>query len=178
MYILNFTIFILTDSPKSSPRNRPRAVSQREAQAKESTPKHDIVVVADGQTIIKGIEDLTWVLMFYWIYWARWFRIVWFDSLRPSHNFSVMPGRVFLGWTSISKDKDTKTQHSDGGEAWTRGPSVSSQTLYNWATVLPWTSWGKAIKCKACWAFYLFSATSSINSIIQDHECYRRLYLS
>ena len=59
MYILNFTIFILTDSPKSSPRNRPRAVSQREAQAKESTPKHDIVVVADGQTIIKGIEDLT-----------------------------------------------------------------------------------------------------------------------
>ena len=28
-------------------------------------------------------------------------------------------------------------QRSDAGEAWTRGPSVSSQTLYHWATALP-----------------------------------------
>lgn len=44
------------DSPKSSPRNqasRARAISQREGHGKDSTPKHDIVVVADGQTIIK-----------------------------------------------------------------------------------------------------------------------------
>ena len=30
-----------------------------------------------------------------------------------------------------------KPQHSDAGEAWTRHPSVSSQALYHWATVLP-----------------------------------------
>lgn len=44
------------DSPKSSPRNqasRARAISQREGHGKDSTPKHDIVVVADGQTVIK-----------------------------------------------------------------------------------------------------------------------------
>ena len=28
-------------------------------------------------------------------------------------------------------------QRSDAGEAWTRGPSVSSQALYHWATALP-----------------------------------------
>ena len=32
------------------------------------------------------------------------------------------------------------------------------------------TSWGKELKCKACRAFYLFFATSLINSIIQEHE--------
>ena len=30
---------------------------------------------------------------------------------------------------------------------------------------------GKEVKCKACRAFYLFFATSLINSIIQEHEC-------
>ena len=30
---------------------------------------------------------------------------------------------------------------------------------------------GKEIKCKACRSFYLFFATSLINSIIQEHEC-------
>ena len=29
-------------------------------------------------------------------------------------------------------------QRSDAGEARTRYPSVSSQALYHWATVLPW----------------------------------------
>ena len=29
---------------------------------------------------------------------------------------------------------------------------------------------GKEIKCEACPAFYLFFATSLINSIIQEHE--------
>ena len=33
------------------------------------------------------------------------------------------------------------------------------------------TSWGKVIKCEACRAFYIFFATSLINSIIQEHEC-------
>ena len=31
---------------------------------------------------------------------------------------------------------------------------------------------GKEIKCEACRAFYLFSPTRLINSIIQEHECY------
>ena len=30
---------------------------------------------------------------------------------------------------------------------------------------------GKEIKCEACRAFYLFFATSLINSTIQEHEC-------
>ena len=30
---------------------------------------------------------------------------------------------------------------------------------------------GKKIKYEACQAFYLFFATSLINSIIQEHEC-------
>ena len=30
-------------------------------------------------------------------------------------------------------------QRSDAGEARTRGPSVSSQALYHWATALPFT---------------------------------------
>ena len=30
---------------------------------------------------------------------------------------------------------------------------------------------GKGIKCEACRAFYLFFATSLINSIKQEHEC-------
>ena len=56
----------------------------------------------NGQLLTFYIEDLTWVLMFYWIYW---------------------------------------------------------------------TSWGKEIKSEACRAFYLFFATSFINSIIQEQEC-------
>ena len=31
--------------------------------------------------------------------------------------------------------------------------------------------WGKEIKCEACRAFYLFFATSLINSIKQEHKC-------
>ena len=31
---------------------------------------------------------------------------------------------------------------------------------------------GKEIQCEACRAFFLFFATSSINSIIHEHECY------
>ena len=30
---------------------------------------------------------------------------------------------------------------------------------------------GKKIKCEACRIFYLFFATSLINSIIQEHKC-------
>ena len=30
---------------------------------------------------------------------------------------------------------------------------------------------GKEIKCEACRVFYLFFATSLMNSIVQKHEC-------
>ena len=62
-----------------------------------------------------------------------------FNSLRPINNLSVIKGRVFLGWTSTKLGLMTcsRTQRSDAGEARTRGPSVSSQALYHWATVLP-----------------------------------------
>ena len=43
---------------------------------------------------------------------------------------------------------------------------MSAHVLLNYLT-----SWGKEIKCEACRAFYLFFATSLINSIILEHEC-------
>ena len=65
-----------------------------------------------------------------------------FDSLHPINNLSVKQGRVFLGWTSTKLGEmclAQEPQHSDAGEARTRGPSVSSQALYHWATALPRT---------------------------------------
>ena len=65
---------------------------------------------------------------------------VWFDSLRPIDNLSVKQGRVFLGSTSTKLGYMCLAQgqqRSDAGEAQTRDPSVSSQALCHWATVLP-----------------------------------------
>ena len=64
---------------------------------------------------------------------------VWFDSLRPINNLSGIKGRVFLGRTSTKLGLMflLKDQHSDAGETQTRGPSVSRQALYHWATALP-----------------------------------------
>ena len=44
---------------------------------------------------------------------------------------------------------------------------MSAHALFNLLKEL-----GKEITCEACRAFYLFFATSLINSIIQEHECY------
>ena len=43
---------------------------------------------------------------------------------------------------------------------------MSAHVLFNLLNEL-----GKRDNFKACRAFYLFSATSLINSIIQEHEC-------
>ena len=43
---------------------------------------------------------------------------------------------------------------------------MSAQVLLNLLNEL-----GKEIKCEACQVFYLFFATSLINSIIQEHKC-------
>ena len=47
-----------------------------------------------------------------------------------------------------------------------RGSNMSAHVLLNLLNEL-----GKRDKCEACRAFYLFFATSLINSIIQEHEC-------
>ena len=47
-----------------------------------------------------------------------------------------------------------------------RGSYMSAHVLLNLLNEL-----GKRVKCEACRAFYLFFATSLINSIIQEHEC-------
>ena len=63
-----------------------------------------------------------------------------FDSLPPINNLSVKQGRVFLCWTSTKLRWMCLTQgpqRSDAGEARTCGPSVSSQSLYHWATAPP-----------------------------------------
>ena len=57
----------------------------------------------------------------------------------PVNNLSVTSGRGFLGWTSRLARiyvSCSRTQRSNAGEARTRGPSVSSQALYHWATAL------------------------------------------
>ena len=54
-----------------------------------------------------------------------------------------------------------------------RSPNVLYKGSYMSAHVLLHLSkkMGKEIKCEACQAFYLFFATSLINSMIQEHEC-------
>ena len=47
-----------------------------------------------------------------------------------------------------------------------RGSYMSAHVLLNLLNELE-----KVIKCEACRAFYLFFATSLINSITHEHEC-------
>ena len=61
-------------------------------------------------------------------------------SLRPINNLSVKQGQVFMGWTCTKLRSMCLTQGpqgSDACEARTQGLSISSQTLYHWATALP-----------------------------------------
>ena len=80
------------------------------------------------------------LLQFYSVLFETFFFFFfWFDSLCPINNLSVIKGQVFLGWTSIKLGlmfllKDT-TQWRQWGS--NRGPSVSRQPLYHWATALP-----------------------------------------
>ena len=47
-------------------------------------------------------------------------------------------------------------QRSDAGEARTRGPSVSSQALYHWATALPVCAWKKKVDLTQMDAFWWY----------------------
>ena len=69
------------------------------------------------------------------------FDFVWFDYLRPINNLSGKQGRVFLGWTSTKLGQMCLAaaqgpECSDAGETRSHSPSVSSQALYHWPTVL------------------------------------------
>ena len=78
----------------------------------------------------------------FWIQMSRHMSLfVWFDSLHPSQqSFSYVrmdiPG-LNQFWARRINVSCSRTQHSDASEALTRGPSVSSQALYHWATALP-----------------------------------------
>ena len=54
----------------------------------------------------------------------------------------------------------------DGAALLNKGSYMSAHVLLNLLNELK-----KEIKCEACRAFYLFFATSFINSIIHEHEC-------
>ena len=65
---------------------------------------------------------------------------VWFDSLHPINNLSVIKGQVFLGWTSTKLGlmfllKDTTQWRWWGSNMLPFGLESSAQ--YHWATVLP-----------------------------------------
>ena len=64
--------------------------------------------------------------------------LIWFFTTHQQ-SFSYV-GQIFLGWTSTKLGQMCLAQGlqgSDACEARTRAPSVSSQALYHWATVLP-----------------------------------------
>ena len=96
--------------------------------------------------------------------WCLFCLFVWFDSLRPINNLSVIKGRVFLGWTSTKLGlmfllKDTMQ--------WRRWGLVSSQALYHWATALPVSGVGIS---KSRPQFK--SVKSKINFLISQNICY------
>ena len=65
-------------------------------------------------------------------------------------------------------------QRSDAGEARTRGPSVSSQTLYHWATALP----QKYLNYIVIFIFCYHSernANSHLDSVNENLRCTFRL---
>ena len=91
----------------------------------------------------------------------------WFDSLHLINNLLDIKGQVFLGWTiNVSC---SMTQHS---EAWTPGPSVSSQELYHWATAP--ANYGRRPEfeiMKYHWQIYLSRCQSFIHDVTMHFVC-------
>ena len=69
-----------------------------------------------------------------------WIRLFVDLILSQSTTFQLCRNRPSWVELVLSKDKCVllNTQWCHAGEARTHGPSVSSQALYHWATVLPW----------------------------------------
>ena len=63
--------------------------------------------------------------------------LIWFFTSHQQALSFVGTGLPGLTSTKLGLMLDTRTQHSDAGEAWTCGPTVSSQALYHWGTALP-----------------------------------------
>ena len=78
-------------------------------------------------------------------------------ALGSNVTLSFWPISMHLPGTIINKKRNLAIH---------RGSYMSAHVLLNLLNDL-----GKKIKCEACRAFYLFFATSLINSIIQEHEC-------
>ena len=95
--------------------------------------------------------------------YGLWVGIWMFDFILYSSTIFQLCRADFLGWTSTKLGQMCLAQGlhgSDACEARTRGPSVSSQALYHWATVLPFYEvnrvghagahqWGFHTQC--CW---------------------------
>ena len=66
------------------------------------------------------------------------FCLIWFFTSQSTIFQVCQDGS---SWAEPVPSKDyvpcSRTQRSDAGEAWTRNPSIWSQTLYHWSTVLP-----------------------------------------
>ena len=98
-----------------------------------------------GQKMAGYTEDLTWVLMFYWIYETSCNKHVaiqwpnsWIIFLSNFNHFSLV-----ISWRHLWEWYNTMLYIED----------------LTWVIMFYWiykTSWGKEIKCEACRAFYLF----------------------
>ena len=62
---------------------------------------------------------------------------VWFDSLCPIKNLSVIKGQVFLGWTSTKLGFMFLLKDITQWRQWGLNPRPFGQLLYHWATALP-----------------------------------------
>ena len=90
-----------------------------------------------------------------------------FLSHSNTHKGSLysLPTKTFTMMSAVVKRQNLKTHKQ------TAIHKIEDLTWVLMFYLINWTSWGKEIKCEACRAFYLFFATSLINSIIQEHEC-------
>ena len=62
---------------------------------------------------------------------------VWFDSLHPINNISVMKGRVYLGWTSTKLGLMFLLKDTRQWRWWGSNPRSRVKHSTDWATALP-----------------------------------------
>ena len=75
---------------------------------------------------------------------------IWFGSLGPINNLSVIKGRVFLGWISTKLGlmfllKDTTQWRRWGSNLWPLGPETSALPLSHCAPNKPFCNWVNSI---------------------------------
>ena len=113
---------------------------QRASQANKFSVKLWLFSYLSVKTWTVSQRRFFWVLTTYVFFF---FLLVWFDSLRPINNLSVIKGRVFLGWTSTRLGlmfllKDTRQ--------WRRwGSNQHMFWLRNWKIIFCYGAWILAI---------------------------------